>query len=49
MVRCYITEAVEGKQDYKLPVDKWDAEYCKEDEDQNGEEKKELATRQIEI
>lgn len=28
MVRCYITEAVEGKQSFKLPVDKWDADYC---------------------
>lgn len=29
MIRCYITEAIEEKQDYKLPVDKWDADYCK--------------------
>ena len=49
MVRCYITEAVEGKQDYKLPVDKWDADYCKEDEGEDGEEKQELARRQEEI
>jgi hypothetical protein len=27
LVRCYITEAVESKQNYKLPVDKWDADY----------------------
>lgn len=27
LIRCYITEAVEEKQSYKLPVDKWDAEY----------------------
>lgn len=29
LIRCYITEAIEEKQDYKLPVDKWDADYCK--------------------
>lgn len=28
MIRCFITEAVEGKQLYKLSVDKWDADYC---------------------
>jgi hypothetical protein len=27
IARCYITEAVESKQYYKLPVDKWDADY----------------------
>lgn len=27
IARCYITEAVEGKQSYKLSVDKWNAEY----------------------
>jgi hypothetical protein len=27
IARCYITEAVEGKQNYKLPVDKWNADY----------------------
>ena len=46
MVRCFITEAVEGKQDYKLPIDKWDSDYCKEDLDEEGNEKQELAKRQ---
>jgi hypothetical protein len=32
MVRCFITEAVESKQSYKLSVDKWDADYCGENE-----------------
>ena len=36
LVRCYITEALEGKQDFKLPVDKWDADYTKNTKD--GEE-----------
>jgi hypothetical protein len=27
LARCYITEAVEGNQSYKLPVDKWSADY----------------------
>ncbi len=27
LVRCFITEAVEGKQLYKRSVDKWDADY----------------------
>jgi hypothetical protein len=27
IARCYITEAVEGRQSYKLPVDKWTADY----------------------
>ena len=25
LIRCYISEAVENKQQYKLSVDKWDA------------------------
>lgn len=29
LIRCYITEAVEEKQNYKLPIDKWDADYSK--------------------
>lgn len=49
LVRCYITEAVEGKQDYKLSVDKWDADYCQEGEDENGEPRNELERRQNEI
>lgn len=27
IARCYITEAVESNQNYKLPVDKWSADY----------------------
>lgn len=27
IARCYITEAVEGAQNFKFPVDKWDAGY----------------------
>lgn len=27
IARCYITEAVEGKQNYKLSVDKWNSDY----------------------
>ena len=27
IARCFITEAVEGRQNYKLPVDKWSADY----------------------
>ena len=30
LVKCYITEAVEEKQNYKNPIDQWDAEYVKE-------------------
>lgn len=38
LARCYITEAVEGNQSYKLPVDKWSPEYYGEDEvDETGE------------
>ena len=32
LVRFYITEAIEEKQNYKLPVDKWDADYCGDNE-----------------
>lgn len=31
LVRCFLTEAVESKQSYKLCIDKWDADYCGED------------------
>lgn len=31
LIRCYMTEAVEGKQSYKRSVDKWDADYCGDD------------------
>lgn len=27
LIRCYISEAVEEQQNYKLAVDKWNAEY----------------------
>jgi len=27
IARCFITEAVEGQQTYKYPVDKWNASY----------------------
>ena len=33
IARCYITEAVEGKQNYKLAVDKWDADYYSGEEE----------------
>ena len=33
LVRFYITEAIEEKQNYKLPVDKWDANYCGDNEE----------------
>ncbi len=31
LTRCYITEAVEGNQSYKLPADKWNPEYYSEE------------------
>jgi hypothetical protein len=31
LARCYITEALEGNQSYKLPVDKWGPEYYGEE------------------
>lgn len=34
IARCFITEAVEGNQNYKLPVDKWSADYFPGDIDQ---------------
>jgi hypothetical protein len=37
LARCYITEAVEGNQSYKLPVDKWNPDYYSEEGDQNEE------------
>ena len=27
IARCYITEAIEEKQQFKFPVDKWNADY----------------------
>lgn len=45
LIRCYISEAVEHKQQYKLSVDKWDAEYFAED----SEAKEELSRRQQRI
>ena len=38
LVRCYLTEAIESKQDYKLPVDKWEADYFTKIDDQEIEE-----------
>jgi len=29
LIRCFLTEAIEEKQNYKLSVDKWDADYSK--------------------
>ena len=47
IARCYITEAVEGKQNYKLAVDKWDADYYSgEEELPEGETENELTKRQ---
>ena len=47
IARCYITEAVEGDQNYKLPVDKWGAEYYSgEEELPPGEDTTELVKRQ---
>lgn len=40
LARCYLTEAVEGSQSYKLPVDKWTPDYYKNAEDsidENGQ------------
>jgi hypothetical protein len=34
IARCFITEAVEGNQSYKLQVDKWNADYFPGDIDQ---------------
>jgi hypothetical protein len=31
LVRCYISEAVEEKQNHKLSVDKWNADYYTDD------------------
>ena len=28
IARCYITEAVEARQNYKYPVDKWNSDYA---------------------
>lgn len=33
IARCYITEAVEGSQNYKLAVDKWDSDYYSGEEE----------------
>ena len=39
LARCYLTEAVEGKQSYKLPVDRWSPEYYVVDEKEIDENK----------
>ncbi len=47
IARCYITEAVEGNQTYKLSVDKWNADYYSgEEELPPGETESELVKRQ---
>lgn len=47
IARCFITEAVESQQTYKLPVDKWDADYYSgEEELPEGETESELVKRQ---
>ena len=33
LIRCYLTEAVEEKQYHKLSVDKWNADYCNENDE----------------
>lgn len=45
LVRCYISEAIERDQEYKLGVDCWDAKYTEGDE----EASKELENRQNRI
>lgn len=51
LVRCYITEAVEEKQNHKLAVDKWSADYYTDDTNcveitAEANEKSELVKRQ---
>ena len=49
LVRCYISEAVEDKQNHKLPVDKWNADYYTDEssgKDFDSSEKSELVRRQ---
>lgn len=51
-MRCYISEAVEGQQNHKLAVDKWNADYYTDDFNACeifAEEKSELVRRQHEI
>ncbi len=51
-MRCYIAEAVEEKQNHKLSVDKWSADYYTDETngaDILAEEKSELVRRQHEI
>jgi hypothetical protein len=52
LVRCYISEAVEEKQNHKLSVDKWNAEYYTDNfsgADAFSEGRSELVRRQHEI
>ena len=52
LVRCYIAESVEEKQNHKLSVDKWSADYYTDETsgaDILAEEKSELVRRQHEI
>jgi hypothetical protein len=49
LVRCYIAEAVEEKQNHKLSVDKWSADYYTDESSGANlldEEKSELVRRQ---
>lgn len=51
-MRCYISEAVEEKQNHKLSVDKWNADYYTDSYsgvDPISEERSELVRRQHEI
>lgn len=48
-MRCYISEAVEEKQNHKLSVDKWSADYYTDEKsgaDIYDEERTELVKRQ---
>lgn len=51
LVRCYISEAVEENQNYKLSVDKWSADYYTDESnaEEDDEKKSELVRRQHEI
>jgi hypothetical protein len=51
LVRCYISEAVEENQNYKLSVDRWSADYYTDESsaEDDDEKKSELVRRQHEI
>lgn len=48
LVRCYISEAVEENQNYKLSVDKWSSDYYTDESnaEEDDEKKSELVKRQ---